>query len=89
MRKTRKVAAVLWCVQVDAAAKVGAEVDGGGGAPRLATRGRQRRKARRGEKKRPFGPIYKAKGHVSGATIKGPRNGAVASISADILIKEA
>ena len=36
LRKTRKVAAVLWCVQVDAAAKVGAEVDGGGGAPRLA-----------------------------------------------------
>jgi len=51
LRKTRKVAAVLWCVQVDAAAKVGAEVDGGGGAPRLATRGRRRRKARRGEKK--------------------------------------
>ena len=35
MRKTRKVAAVLWCVQVDAAAKVDAEVDDGGGAPRL------------------------------------------------------
>ena len=28
----RKVAAMLWCAQVDAAAKVEAEVDGGGGA---------------------------------------------------------
>ena len=43
-RKTRKATAVLWCVQVDAAAKVDAEVDGGGGAPRLATRGRRRRR---------------------------------------------
>ena len=51
LRKTRKVAAVLWCVQVDAAAKVGAEVDDGGGALRLVMRGRRRRKARRGEKK--------------------------------------
>ena len=34
LRKKRKVAAVLWCVQGDAAAKVGAEVDGGGGAPK-------------------------------------------------------
>ena len=51
LRKTRKVAAMLWCAQVDVAAKVGAEVDGGGRAPRLVTRGRRRRKARRGEKK--------------------------------------
>ena len=51
LRKTWKVAAMLWCAQVDAAAKVEAEVDGGGGAPRLATRGRRRRKARRREKK--------------------------------------
>ena len=51
LRKMRKVAAMFWCAQVDAAAKVEAEVDGGGGAPRLATRGRRRRKARRGEKK--------------------------------------
>ena len=42
-RKKQKVAAMLWCAQVDAAAKVEAEVDGGGGAPRLATRGRRRR----------------------------------------------
>ena len=37
LRKTWKVAAVLWCVQVGASAKVGAEVDGGGGALRLVT----------------------------------------------------
>ena len=36
MRKMRKVAAMFWCAQVDAAAKDEAEVDGGGGAPRLA-----------------------------------------------------
>ena len=41
--KMRKVATMLWCTQVDAAAKVEAEVDGGGGAPRLVTRGRRRR----------------------------------------------
>ena len=40
LRKTRKVAAMLWCAQVDAVAKVEAEVDGGGGALRLATQGR-------------------------------------------------
>ena len=34
LSKKRKVAAVLCCVQGDAAAKVGAEVDGGGGAPK-------------------------------------------------------
>ena len=38
LRKKRKVAAVLWCVQVDATAKVGAEVDGGGGAPKTGRR---------------------------------------------------
>ena len=51
LRKMRKVAAVFWCAQVDAAAKVDAEDDGGGGALRLATQGRQRGRARRGEKK--------------------------------------
>ena len=49
LRKMRKVAAVFWCAQVDAAAKDEAEVDGGGGAPRLATRGRRRRHGRRKE----------------------------------------
>ena len=43
-RKMRKDTAVLWNVQVDAAAQDEAEVDGGGGAPRLATRGRRRRR---------------------------------------------
>ena len=42
--KMRKDAAMLWYVQVDAAAQDEAEVDGGGGAPRLATRGRRRRR---------------------------------------------
>ena len=48
LRKKRKVAAVLWYAQGDAAAKVGAEVDGGGGekisaagASTVATRSRQ------------------------------------------------
>ena len=35
LRKTRKVAAMLWYNQGDAAAKVGAEVVDGGGAPKL------------------------------------------------------
>ena len=36
----RKVAAMFRCAQADAAAKDEVEVDGDGGAPRLATRGR-------------------------------------------------
>ena len=38
--KKRKGAAVLWCVQGDAAAEVGAEttVDGGGGVPEAERR---------------------------------------------------
>ena len=35
LRKKRKVAAVLWYTRGDAAAKVGVEVDGGVGAPKL------------------------------------------------------
>ena len=50
-RKMRKATAVLWCVQVDAAAQDGAEVNGGGGAPKLATRGRQRERDE-GEKRK-------------------------------------
>ena len=38
LRKKRKVAAVLWYVQGDAAAKVGAEVDSGGGALKTGRR---------------------------------------------------
>ena len=49
LRKMRKVAAMFWCAQVDAAAKDEAEVDGGGGAPRPVTRGRRRRHGRRKE----------------------------------------
>ena len=41
-KKTREDTVVFWCVQVDAAAQDDAEVDGGGGAPRLAMRGRRR-----------------------------------------------
>ena len=51
MRKTRKVAAVLWCAQVDAAAKVDAEVDGGGGAPKLGEVRKTKQKGTEGEKK--------------------------------------
>ena len=38
--KERRSTTVLWCVQVDAAAKVGAEatVDGGAGAPEVERR---------------------------------------------------
>ena len=50
-RKTRKATAVLWSVQVDAAAQDGAEVNGGGGAPGLATQGR-RRERDEGEKRK-------------------------------------
>ena len=49
--KMRKDAATLWYVQVDAAAQDGAEVNDGGGAPRLATRGR-RRERDEGEKRK-------------------------------------
>ena len=40
----QKDTAVLWCVQVDAAAQDEAEVDDGGRAPRLAMRGRRIRR---------------------------------------------
>ena len=38
LRKKRKVAAVLWYAQGDAAAKVGAEVDDGGRASKTGRR---------------------------------------------------
>ena len=50
-RKTRKATVVFWIVQADAAAQDDAEVDGGGGAPRLVTRGR-RRERDEGEKRK-------------------------------------
>ena len=46
----QKGAATLWYVQVDAAARDEAEVDGGGGAPNPATRGRRRRRDEGGKK---------------------------------------
>ena len=51
MRKTRKVAVVLWCAQVDAAAKVDAEVDGGGGAPKLGDARKMKQKGSEGKRK--------------------------------------
>ena len=51
MRKTRKVAAVLWCAQVDAAAKVDVEVDSGGGAPKLGDTRKTKHKGTEGKKK--------------------------------------
>ena len=51
MRKTRKVAAVLWCAQVDAAAKVDAEVNGGGGAPKLGDARKMKQKGSEGKRK--------------------------------------
>ena len=51
MRKTRKVATVFWCAQVDAVAKVDAEVDGGGGAPKLGDARKTKHKGTEGEKK--------------------------------------
>ena len=51
MRKTRKATAVLWCAQVDAAAKVDAEVDGGGGAPKLGDARKMKQKGSEGKRK--------------------------------------
>ena len=53
MRKTRKVAAVLWCAQVDAAAKVDAEVDSGGGAPKLGDARKTKHKGTEGKRNDP------------------------------------
>ena len=51
LRKKRKVAAVLWYVQGDAAAKVGAEVDGGGEALKLGDVRKKKQKGTKGKKK--------------------------------------
>ena len=42
---------MLWCAQVDAAAKVDAEVDGGGGAPKLGNVKKMKRKGSEGKRK--------------------------------------
>ena len=90
LRKTRKVAAVLWCVQVDAAAKVGAEVDGGGGAPRMATRGRRSRRAWRGKRNDPLVLFIRQGTCVrrENQETVGLETKAVASIVADLLNKK-
>ena len=51
LRKKWKVAAVLWYVQVDAAAKAGAEVDIGGGASELGDARKMKQKGTKGKKK--------------------------------------
>ena len=50
--RKRKGAAVFWCIQGDAAAKVGAEttVDGGGGVPEAEQREEDDMKRHEGEK---------------------------------------
>ena len=50
-RKKQKVAAMLWYNQGDAAAKVGAEVVDGGGAPKLDDAGKMKHKGTKGKKK--------------------------------------
>ena len=50
LRKKRKVDAVLWYAQGDAAAKVGAEVDDGGGAPKTGRREEEEAEGQAGEK---------------------------------------
>ena len=50
-RKKQKVAAMLWYNQGDAAAKVDAEVDGGGGAPKLGDARKTKQKGTEGKKK--------------------------------------
>ena len=52
LRKTRKITAVFWCIQVDAAAKVGVEVDGGGGAPRLGDSRKTKQKGTKGRERK-------------------------------------
>ena len=40
---------MLWCAQVDAAAKVDAEVNGGGGAPKLGDTRKMKQKGSEGK----------------------------------------
>ena len=50
LRKKWKVAAVLWYAQGDATAKVGVEVDDGGGAPKTGRRKEEEAEGQAGEK---------------------------------------
>ena len=52
-RKKQKVAAMLWYNQGDAAAKVGAEVVDGGGAPKLDDAGKTKQKGTKGKRNDP------------------------------------
>ena len=63
---------MLWCAQVDAAAKVDAEVDGGGGAPKLGDARKMEQKGSEGKRKEmTLRAIYKER-DMSGARIKEP-----------------
>ena len=81
---------MLWYNQGDAAAKVGAEVVDGGGAPKLDDTGKTKQKGTKGKKKWPFGPIYKARDMCQArkSRDRGFGNEAVASIVADLLNKK-
>ena len=64
LMEERRGAAILWCVQGDAAAGVEAEakVDGGGGAPKVGQRKEEDEVKRYGGKmERPPGAIYKGR----------------------------
>ena len=50
-RKKQKVTAMFWYNQGDAAAKVGADVVDGGGAPNLDDAGKTKQKGTKGKKK--------------------------------------
>ena len=50
-RTKQKVVTMLWYSQGDAAAKVGAEVVDGGGAPKLDDAGKTKQKGTKGKKK--------------------------------------
>ena len=66
LREQRRAAAILWCVQGDASAKVEAEAksDGGGGVRSTMGDARKtmRRRGTRGKVKMTLGPIYKVNG---------------------------
>ena len=61
--RKRKGTAVFWCVQGDAAARVGAKAklgDGGGAQVQRCRKEEEEAKETKGEKRIALGPIYKA-----------------------------
>ena len=77
LMKERRGAAILWCVQGDAAAGVEAEakVDGGGGAPKDGQRKEEDEVQRYGGgMERPPGPIYKGKKIIARRENRGAQN---------------